>query len=251
MSLPSAPLVPTANNPQGVGHPNSISQGLTLLTNGPDTSLLLQQENITTPGASCSIALAGGPVGAAGSFPGMANYTLFKGCGPSAGGVNQDALHLYRYGPTGAVNPSISQVIQIAPKMAATPNLGADNLMQIFADVNVAGALTSSFGSFGASNPPASIGATPSQYVLGVFGGWRVVFGWNSQSGADATVTFGTAYTGLPIVLASVSDQGTAGDSQIVRLSNITRANFNIHAEALDQTGGGGLAVAWIAIGQA
>jgi len=142
MSLPSAPLVPTANDPQGVGHPSSISQGLTLLTNGPDTSLLLQQENITTPGASCSIALAGGPVGAAGSFPGMANYTLFKGCGPSAGGVNQDALHLYRYGPTGAVNPTISQVIQIAPKMAATPGNPSDNLMQIFSDLTIDGTLT-------------------------------------------------------------------------------------------------------------
>jgi hypothetical protein len=106
-------------------------------------------------------------------------------------------------------------------------------------------------GSFGATNPPVSIATAPAQYVLGVFSGWRVVFGWNTQGGADSTVTFGTAYTGLPIVLASVSDQGTAGDSQIVRLSNITRANFNIHAEALNQTGGGGLAVSWIAIGQA
>lgn len=251
MSLPSVPLTPTANNPQSVGHPNSISQNLTLLSNGPDTSLLLQQENITTPGASCSITLAGGTPGAPGSFPGMANYTLFKGCGPSSGGVNQDALHLYRYGPTGAVNPGISQVLQVAPKMVATPNLPADNLMQILSDVAISGALTSGFGSFGASNPPASIGAAPAQYVLGVFGGWRVVFGWNGQAGADSTVTFGSAYTGLPIVLASVSDQGGAGDGQIVRLSNITRANFNIHAEALNGTGGGGLNVAWIAIGQA
>ena len=182
MSLPSVPLVPTTNNPQGVGHPGTVTGDLTATGN------------------------------------------IILSTNPAANGVSIGTSVL----PTGVGGLTVAGLTTLA-----TANITALGL-----------------GSFGAS-APASIGAAPAQYVLGNFGGWRVVFGWNTQGGADATVTFGTAYTGLPIVLAAVSDQGTAGDSQIVRLSNITRTNFNIHAEALNQTGGGGLAVAWIAIGQA
>jgi len=112
----------------------------------------------------------------------------------------------------------------------------------------VTGALTSGLGSFGATNPPVSL-APSSQWVLGVFGGWRVAFGWQTLGSNSFPITFTTPFTGVPIVLVSNSTTGDPGDLQIVRASYIFPGGFTIRAFAFNGTGGGNLNVTWLAIG--
>ena len=114
----------------------------------------------------------------------------------------------------------------------------------------VTGALTSGLGSFGATNPPVSL-APSSQWVLGVFGGWRVAFGWQTLSSNAFQINFTTAFAGVPIVLVSNSTTGPPGDLQIVRACEILPASFDIRAFTTSSTGGGSLNVAWLAIGPA
>lgn len=93
-----------------------------------------------TPSSAATLSLSGG-LGANGAAGGSA-YTFYKGCGPSGVAIQQDHLQLIRFGPTGAVNPGVSGVLDIAPKMVANPNLPAENLATLFADLTVNGALT-------------------------------------------------------------------------------------------------------------
>lgn len=142
MSLPAAPLVPTANNPQSVGHPDTVCRSITAtngLLPGQFPAVSVVQTDLTTPGSSAALELGGG--GGAGGPVGASNYILYKTCGPAAGGLVPDHLQLFRYGPTGAVNSTVSEVLDIAPKMVATPGLPSDNTMFINADVTVNGAL--------------------------------------------------------------------------------------------------------------
>lgn len=96
------------------------------------------QTDRTTPSSAATLELSGG-LGANGAAGGS-KYTFYKGCGPSGAVVNQDHLQLIRFGPTGAVNPGVSGVLDIAPKMVANSS-AAQNLMSVFADLSVGGTL--------------------------------------------------------------------------------------------------------------
>lgn len=95
------------------------------------------QTDRVTPSSAATLSLSGG-LGAGGAAGGSV-YTFYKGCGPLGSGViYQDHLQLFRFGPTGAVQPTLSQVLDIAPKMVADSS-PAQNLMSVFSDVNVGG----------------------------------------------------------------------------------------------------------------
>lgn len=97
------------------------------------------QTDRVTPSSAATLSLSGG-LGAGGAAGGS-KYTFYKGCGPLGSGViYQDHLQLFRFGPTGAVQPTLSQVLDIAPKMVADSS-PAQNLMSVFADVTVGGKL--------------------------------------------------------------------------------------------------------------
>ena len=140
MSLQSVPLFPTTNNPQSVGHPNTICKTLTAtntLVGGGDVSVSVVQTDRTTPNSSASLVLSG-DLGAGGAAGGS-SYALLKGCGPSGSGViEQDHLQLIRFGPTGATNPGVAEVLDIAPKMVADSS-PAQNLASMYADLYVGG----------------------------------------------------------------------------------------------------------------
>lgn len=146
MSLPSVPLLPIANDPQGVGHPNTVTSFLTVAnpaaggtpTPGAGAGVNIVQTDRVTPGSAATLELSGG-LGAGGAAGGS-SYKFFKECGPDAGGLQRDHLQLFRYGPTGAVNSTIAQVLDIAPKMVANSS-AAHNLANLFADLSVGGTL--------------------------------------------------------------------------------------------------------------
>ena len=133
MSLPAAPLVPTANNPQSVGHPDTVSTRITAINGipGQSTSVRVVQTDLTTPGSSAVLTVSGG-LGTGGGTGGS-EYQFIKGCGPSAGGIVTDHLQLFRYGPQGAVAP-LSQVLDIAPKLVAD-SLPAGDIVNFSSDV--------------------------------------------------------------------------------------------------------------------
>ena len=125
---------PTNNNVNST--PGIITDGNNL-TVGNSASIV--QTDRTTAASSAVLELSGTLVGSAsGSPPGGSKYTFFKCCGPNGGGLQQDHLQLFRYGPTGAVNSTIAEVLNIAPKMVADSS-AAQNLMNVFADLTVGG----------------------------------------------------------------------------------------------------------------
>jgi hypothetical protein len=178
MSLPSVPLAPTTNDPQGIGHPNTVTQILTATntTPGAPAGVSIVQTDRVTASSAATLELSGG-LGGDGAVGGS-NYTFYKGCGPQGSGViYPDHLQLFRFGPTGAVQPTLSQVLDIGPKLgAADPLLPAVNLMTLYADLQVAGALSSTRGSFGATNPP--LDTVPAVgYNTMVLAGFRFIWG--------------------------------------------------------------------------
>lgn len=169
MSLPAAPLVATANNPQGVGHPSTVTQNLTVantVVGGGDPTVSIYQKDLTTPGA-CAVLNIGGGAGVDGPTGG-ANYTLFKCCGPSAGGVSQDHLQLFRYGPVGAIS-QLSEVLEIAPKMVADTS-PAVNLTTLFSDLQVDGTIAAGNNTLKPLPAPILV-----PYILGGAGGAAVI----------------------------------------------------------------------------
>jgi len=194
MSLPSVPLVPTTNDPQGVGHPNTVTSFLTVANPpvggtpipGADASVIIVQNDRTTTGSSAVLELSGG-LGADGAAGGS-KYTFLKCCGPSGDGLQQDHLQLFRYGPTGTVGSSGGlQVLDIAPKMLpADPLLPAANLVTLYADLQVTGALSSTRGSFAATNPPFDTSAAVGYNTM-VLAGFRFIWGrvTSNQGGAN------------------------------------------------------------------
>ena len=122
------------------------------------------QTDRTTPSSAATLSLSGG-LGAGGAAGGSV-YTFYKGCGPLGSGViYQDHLQLFRFGPTGAVQPTLSQVLDIAPKMVADSS-PAQNLMSVFSDVYVGGDLLVTGGLKG----PSGILNVPSVMRLGPVG---------------------------------------------------------------------------------
>lgn len=106
------------------------------LTVGNSASIV--QTDRVTPSSAATLTLSGG-LGANGAAGGSA-YTFYKGCGPSGVALQQDHLQLIRFGPTGAVNPGVSGVLDIAPKMLPnTSGSPAENLATMFADLTVGG----------------------------------------------------------------------------------------------------------------
>jgi len=209
MSLPSVPLLPIANDPQSVGHPDTITGYLTV-ANPPATGnpilgagagVSIVQNDRVTPSSAATLELSGG-LGAGGAVGGS-NYTFYKGCGPQGSGViYPDHLQLFRNGPTGSVQPTTSQVLDIGPKLgAADPLLPAVNVASLYADLTVNGALISGRGSFQATNPPLGTENT-ANYNTMVLAGFRFIWGrvTSNQGGANPglfAITFPSSLVSL------------------------------------------------------
>lgn len=179
-----------------------------------ESNLTVLQTDLTTAQSSATLDLSGG-VGQNGPA-GSSIYRFSKVCGPSAGAQYQDHLHLFRLGPTGAINPIVSGVLNIAPKMVADSS-PAENLMDVYADLFVGGALLPN--SFRASNPTGFGGA--GQWTI-VLSGMRFVFQrveTNPQGdpnpGLFAVTTPQTYWAGGSAVAGEIFGLATALTSQI------------------------------------
>ena len=165
------------------GNNLTVAQTLTATNTlpGAPAGVSIVQTDRTTPSSAATLELSGGLGG--GGAAGGSVYKFYKGCGPLGTGViNQDHLQLIRFGPTGAVAPILSGVLDIAPKMVADSSSSAENLMSVFADLNVGGtlavggALTSGLGSFGATNPPFDTSAAVGYNTMAI-AGFRFIWG--------------------------------------------------------------------------
>lgn len=190
MSLPAVPLVPTANNPQSVGHPDTVCTRITAtngLLPGQFPAVSVVQTDLTTPGSTAALELGGG--GGAGGPVGASNYILYKTCGPAAGGLVPDHLQLFRYGPTGAVNPTVAQVLDIAPKMVADSS-PAQNIATLFADLTVGGDVTAPVGfkSVVLNFPAATPGVLSPLFTATTPGIW-IVNGTSPSGGGSGYVS--------------------------------------------------------------
>lgn len=240
---------PTNNN---VNSTPGITTDGNNLTVGNSASIV--QTDRTTASSAATLTLSGG-LGAGGATGGSA-YTFFKGCGPLGSGViNQDHLQLLRFGPTGAV-ASISGILDIAPKMVADSS-SAQNLMSVFADVNVGGALNVggvlgllAIGSLGADGPDDAV--IPSQFGM-IIAGWRIRWGMNQTNlYGSLTVSFSTSFSTIPyIYLSQVGPVFNQGNPQKnILAENITISSFDCKLGE-DGGGNGGGRFCWLAIGGA
>lgn len=113
-----------------------------LAVKGGDVTIV--QTDRTTVGSAATLTLSGGIGAAPDSVPGASKYTFYKGCGPSGplDVIKQDSLQLLRFGPTGSVNTTGSNVLIFSPKMLPnTSGSPAENLATVYADVSVGGTL--------------------------------------------------------------------------------------------------------------
>lgn len=189
MSLPAAPLIPSANNRQSVGHPEAMSQSFSVINTsvGSRADLAVQQTDTTTAGSCAVLSFQGQlPSGSGGGPTGSASYVFTKGVGPAAGGIVPDHLQLFRYGPAGAVAP-LSEILDIAPKMVATPGSPTVDTMTINTDLILNGTLSGGFAS--TTNYVDEPNGISSLRCITI-GPYRIAFGQSTPlfQGTDVTV---------------------------------------------------------------